>query len=1055
MNDKRNTVLIVDDNKTNIRVLISTLKSHGFKTIIARNGAMGIRRAEFSKPDLILLDIMMPEMDGFETCRRLKSDDRTKDIPVIFMTALTDVKDKLRGFEVGGVDYVTKPFEEAEVLARVKTHLALRNTQKQLRKELAERRQAETALRESEERFRTIFENTPVMINSFDKAGRCLLWNRQCEETLGYSGQDIKNCDDPFSLFYPDPAVRDQMLRDMSEADGTFREYCVRCGDESVHFQLWANFRLPDNTVIAVGHDITERKQAEEAMRESEECFSLFMDYFPGIAFINSSEGTTVFGNRRLCEFYGCTPEEYAGKNMEELVGPELAAQIAEQNRKVLSEGSPVEIEESIPDSSGPRHWLTCKFPIHRKDRMTLIGGLGIEITDRRRVEDALRENEANLRVFMENARGFGVYQVRPVNDAPYGTQTSFASPSVKSILGIENPEDSASWFENIHTDDLDRVTVAHHASRTTGEEFDETFRTHHTGKQEWRWIRAISSPVIASDGTFTHFNGLIVDVTDVRQVEEALQIERDNFKNILGTMDDGVYIVDRLYDIQYVNPVLQKDFGSYECMKCYAYFHERTMVCPWCKIQEVFAGKTVRWEFHVAKNGKTYDLISAPLKNSDGSISKLEIFRDITQRKIAREKLRHAKEAAEAANRTKSAFLANMSHELRTPLNGILGYAQLLRRGRSLTAAQTDGLNVIYKSGHHLLTLINDILDLAKVEAGKVELYPAPVGLPGFLDGVTGIMRMAAQQKDIEFVSDTPDDLPAVIEADEKRLRQVLLNLLGNAVKFTDEGSVTLRIANRGSDKNRVSLRFEIQDTGVGMTPDELTKIFRPFEQAGDEKRRAEGTGLGLAITRQLVNLMGGEIQAESEPGRGSVFWFEIAMPVLKEAVTGRHTPDARQVVAYEGERRKVLIADDIEENCLVLRDLLEPLGFDIKPVEPDRLLAMMEKYMELEWIYEETEVVPKITQPPAVSEGSLSLSKSSLSLSKGEIIPPPTEELEVLYELTMFGDLDHVREKVRQLEETDAGYAPFVHKVCSYAGELEDELILELLERFMKSAS
>ncbi|MDM8550463.1 ATP-binding protein [Desulfobacterales bacterium HSG2] len=492
------------------------------------------------------------------------------------------------------------------------------------------------------------------------------------------------------------------------------------------------------------------------------------------------------------------------------------------------------------------------------------------------------------------------------------------------------------------------------------------------------------------------------------------------------------------------------------------------------------------------------------------------ELEREVSERKQAEEK-------AKMANQAKSTFLANMSHELRTPLNGILGYAQILGRSQGMTSTQTEGLNIIHKSGRHLLTLINDVLDLAKVEAGKVELYPAAVGLPDFLDGVTGIMRMAAHQKDIGFVFDVPEDLPAAVEADEKRLRQVLLNLLGNAVKFTDEGSVTLRVGTRISGQNRISLRFEIRDTGVGMTPDDIGGIFTPFEQVGDAEKRAEGTGLGLSITRQLVRLMGGEIEVESEPGRGSVFRFEIVLPVSEEAVSRWQTPDARQVAGYEGERRKVLIADGTEANRLVLSGLLDPLGFDItlavngkegveqaeavrpniilmdltmpvmngfeavkairkipetmdipiiaisasvfemdreksriagcqeflsKPVESDRLLAMMKKYMKLEWIYEEAEAVPEIDQATVVSE-------VSLNLSKGEIIPPPYAELEVLYELTMFGDLKRVEEKARQLESMDGKYAPFAHKVCGHAKEFEDEPILELLDQFMKAES
>lgn len=486
---------------------------------------------------------------------------------------------------------------------------------------------------------------------------------------------------------------------------------------------------------------------------------------------------------------------------------------------------------------------------------------------------------------------------------------------------------------------------------------------------------------------------------------------------------------------------------------------------------------------------------------------------------------LTRAKEAAEVANRAKSEFLANMSHELRTPLNGILGYAQILKRDKSLSPSQVEGLNIIQQSGEHLLTLINDVLDLAKIEARKMELFPSDFHLPSFLENIAGIIRMRAEQKNIVFVYEPLTALPPGVNADEKRLRQVLLNLLGNAVKFTDEGQVSLRVGvfSRGDeevmsfygpsfgDSSRpmpfITLRFEIIDTGVGLSPEQLEKIFLPFEQVGDLQRRGEGTGLGLTITRALLQGMGSKLKVTSELGKGSVFAFDLELPMVKLPAApgeawGDHFPKG-----YLGERRRVLIVDDKESNRMVLHHLLRPLGFELQEANNGKTavalattfrphIILMDLIMPVMTGIEATE---KIRQIPELQKTIILAVSASVfdtdqqkSMTAGcdaflskpvdirklfatlafylqlewiqedksdaltdastetELVVPPREEMKILYHLAMSGDLPAIQKQADHLQKQNTQYTLFAQKLQLLAKAFNDKELVRLIEQY-----
>jgi PAS domain S-box-containing protein len=850
-------ILIVDDEPNNLDVLRDCLSESGFKVPVVESGEIALKLVDRIKPDLILLDVKMPGMDGFETCRRLKKNEVTKETPVIFITAVkTESVDKIKGFEIGAVDYITKPFQAVEVIARVNRHLTIRNLQKQLEAKNAQ-------LQESEEQFRKMFEEGPIGMVITTPELRFIKANAAFCQMLGYTEAELLQLS-VTDVSYPDDMIASQELiqKSLNSKSPVYQKEkrYIRKDGKLVWGHLAVSF-FYNNTgevshFLAKIEDITERKQAAESLRVSEEKFRTLFDNAPVLIDSFDENGQCILWNKECENVFGWTIEELnSHDNPLALFYPDPDVQkkvlysVFSNPEKIFREWHP------ITKSGAERITLWANFQLPNG----MVINIGHDITERKQAEETLAESEQSLKDAQQMAQ-LGSWEFYPDSMAVKWSDQVFR------LLGYEPGEIEANteiYMNHIHPDDREYVDKMLAKTLLNKERFSYEYR------------------LVKKEGSISH-------------------IETSG-KN------------------------------------CY---------------------------------------------NKEGNITKIVGFlQDITERKQAEEALQKAKEKAEVANKAKSTFLASMTHELRTPLNGILGFAQILQRDISITTKQQHGLDVIEQSGKHLLALINDVLDLAKVESGKVELYDKDFNLPSLLNGVSELIKIKTKDKSIDFYLEAADELPNTVQGDERRLRQILLNLLGNAIKFTDQGSVILRVSlvrnqvssrnsvssmlrnqvssrnsvsskslvrnqvssrnlvsssNRVSSKNSVSLSFRIEDTGIGISPENIEIIFKPFEQVGEQARQAKGTGLGLAISKNLVELMGGQLCVSSQINVGTQFWFEITLKKLKKPSFSQklgfsessfsesnYNATQQQIIGIKGEPPKILVVDDNLENRIVVIDL------------------------------------------------------------------------------------------------------------------------------------
>jgi PAS domain S-box-containing protein len=723
---------------------------------------------------------------------------------------------------------------------------------------------------------------------------------------------------------------------------------------------------------LAFGIVTLRSRTARERAEQKVSLLNFALDRVHEAAFLIDEQGLCQYANESASRILGYNRAEVLGMCVADL-DPDFPAERWPGHWRELKEQQTLTFESR--HRTRPGH----VFPVEVSANYFEYEGRGYnlalvrDITERKRAEEALRRTAGYL-AETQRLTHTGTFVSDETTKPLYWSEELFRIFGFDPQHGFPAKEEP---LQRVHPEDLNKFTQAWQRAIHDKVDADVEYRIV-LPDGTIKHVYGIGHPVLNANGELVEIVGTTVDITERKRTEEELRKHREHLEELVKQRTEELAVLNQLV----YGSLEAAEVGAWwidfrEPDTCHALDNTARMLGwqpdptgkktyklgDWNRLlvdtsaafpeyAAIIEESHERFAGAVAGKYENYRAVY-PLALPDGSLKWIDgrseiakrdeygkaqlmtgTFIDVTRSKRAEADLAEAKARAEAANRAKSSFLANMSHELRTPLNAVLGFSRLLKNDPEVTPQQRETLDIIVRSGEHLLNLINNVLDMAKIESGQVGLKQSEVDLHRLLHEMQSLMGAGAVEKGLRFALELDPDLPRSVAVDAGKLRQVLLNLLGNAIKYTDSGGVKLRArlaSIHGAEEAKV--RFEVEDSGRGISPEDCQRIFSPFVQLGDQTPAQAGTGLGLSICKQYVELMGGRIAVASKPGKGAVFYFIIPVRILPSLPERDELKHRRILGLAEGQPRyRLLIVEDQPENRLLLRRILTPLGFELR---------------------------------------------------------------------------------------------------------------------------